>query len=467
MARAGGCDGGDGDDGNSGEAVDGHGDNGDAIDGHGDSGDAIDGHGDSGDATDGSGAPRIIAFNDVETAFDYPDRLGRLAGAIRARTDDSTLLLDAGDSTALGALAFTTDCGRGQATAFHDAVAPDVHVPGNHDFDHGPDWLTEFAAATPGTWLAANAHHDGVFEGSTVRQVAGEEVAVVGVAHPETATFCAAAEAVRFTDPVAAVQRAFEAIGPVEHRVVLSHCGQRDREIARNTDADVVIGGHDHSRTIERVDGTLVCRTAGKGRELLGVTVRDTPEATFVDTATATPDAEVLRAYRGRLATAGLDDHVTTLSDLGATATAELVARAYQTRADADAGLVFEASVREPLEGAVTTGDIVGTVPFGSDLVTVELAGDQLRELLGNTREPIDDTHGRGIWAGVDVDRKSIARGGTAKGEVVDPDDDYRVGMMSYVPESEVLPGIDRSHVVATHGPQHEHVLDYLRKNRG
>lgn len=412
--------------------------------------------------------PRLLAINDVETAFDDPERLGRLAGAIRARTDESTLLLDAGDSTALGALAFVTEDGRGRARLFHETVAPDVHVPGNHDFDHGPDWLTEFAATTPGTWLAANARCDGAFEDSTVRQVAGEEVTVVGVAHPETATFCAAAEDVRFTDPVAAVQRAFDAIGPVEHRVVLSHCGHRDRDIARNTEADVVVGGHDHDRTVERIDGTLVCRTAGKGRELLQVTLGNPPEATVFETATATTDNGVVQEYRGRLAAAGLDEHVATLEKLDATATAELVASAYRSRADADAGLVFEASVREPLGGTVTTGDVVGTIPFGSDLVSVDVAGKRLRELLRDAREPVDDTHGRVIWAGVDVDTdgNAVASDASNPGDGIDPEENYRVGMMSYVPASEVLPGVDRRRIVATHGPQHEHVLSYLRKNR-
>lgn len=420
---------------------------------------APDGVSDGGDGDDGAAdaepaGPRIIAFNDVETAFDDPDRLGRLAGAIRQRSDGATLLLDAGDSTALGALAFVTERGRGQAMAFHDAVAPDGHVPGNHDFDHGPDWLAEFAAATPGTWLAANASYEDAFENSTVRRVGGVEVAVVGVTHPETATFCAAAEDVTFTDPVEAVERALDAVGPVDYRVVLSHCGQLDRGIASKTDADVVVGGHDHARAIERIDGTLVCRTAGKGRELLEVTLGDPPEASVVATATATPDAGVRREYRDRSATAGLDDHVATLADLNRTATAELVAGAYRVGANADAGLVFEASVREPLGGAVTTGDVIGTVPFGSELVTVELPGERLRELLADSHEPVDDTHGRGIWAGVDGD-----------GGAVDGDDDCRVAMMSYVPSSGALPGVDRSRIVATHGPQHEHVLNYLNKS--
>lgn len=406
-----------------------------------------------GAADHGAGGPRILAFNDVETAFDDPERLGRLAGAIRKRTDGSTLLLDAGDSTALGALAFATDRGRGQAEAFHDAVAPEVHVPGNHDFDHGPDWLAEFAAAVPGTWLAANASFEDAFENSTVRRIGGVDVAVVGVAHPETATFCAAADEVAFTDPVTAVRRALGAVDSADYRVVLSHCGERDREIARKTAADVVVGGHDHARTVERVDGTLVCRTAGKGRELLDVTLGDSPEAAVVDTATATPDAGVLQEYRSRFATAGLDDLVATLGDLNRTATAELVAGAYRDGANAEAGLVFEASVREALGGAVTTGDVVGTVPFGSELVTVELPGERLRELLTDSHEPVDDTHGRGIWAGVDSDGVAIAG------------DDYRVAMMSYVPSSGVLPGVHRSRIVATHGPQHEHVLHYLRKN--
>jgi 2',3'-cyclic-nucleotide 2'-phosphodiesterase (5'-nucleotidase family) len=384
-----------------------------------------------------------------------------LATAIRNRRDADSLLLDAGDSTALGALAFATDTGRGQAKAFHEAVAPDAHVPGNHDFDRGPDWLAAFAAEIPGAWLAANVADNefDAFDAAARFTVAGDEVAVVGVAHPETPSFCAAVDDVEFTDPVPAVRRAFDAADPVDHRVVLSHCGVLDSTIARKTGADVVVGGHDHSRTVDRVAGTLVCRGVGTGRELLEVTLDDPPTASLVDTAAFATDPDIADEYRARLAAAGLDERLGDVGKLSVAATGQLVAEAYRSGAGADAGLVVEASVREPLAGEVTTADVVGVVPFGSDLVTVALAGEELRDLLRRTRDPLDDTHGRAIWAGADVD------GATVGGGPVDPDSDYRLGLMSYLPHSEVLPGVGPERIVENHGPQHEHVLGYVENS--
>lgn len=415
---------------------------------------------------DGAAEPRILAVNDVETAFDDPNRIGRLAGGIRAYTDESTLLLDAGDSTALGSLAFVTEEGRGQARPFHQTVAPDAHVPGNHDFDNGPDWLAEFATATPGKWLAANVNVDGVFEESHVFEVDGADVAVIGVAHPETDTFCAAADTVTFTDPAAAVKNELRALDAVDYSVVLSHCGHLDREIARETAADIVIGGHDHRRTVERIAGTLVCRTAGKGHEFLEVTLGSPADATVHETSTAEPLDALVEEYRARMDATGLTNRITQLEPLTPDATAELIASAYRSGAEAEVGLVFEASVREPLGGNVTRGDVVGVVPFSSELVSVELPGDRLRSLVRSADDPIDETHGHVILTG--PEGRMVASGDDqATRLAVDGIDDahhYRVGMMSYVPQSEVLPGIRDDDVVATHGPQHEHVLTYLRQ---
>ncbi|KPN29961.1 bifunctional 2',3'-cyclic nucleotide 2'-phosphodiesterase/3'-nucleotidase precursor protein [Halolamina pelagica] len=416
----------------------------------------------------GAAGPRLLVINDVETAVDHPERIGRLAGAVDALRDDRTAVLDAGDATAMGALAFTTDTGRGQIAPLHRALAPDAHVPGNHDFDYGPDWLAGFAAATPGRWLGANVdggeHLD--LPDSVTLDIGDRTVAVVGLVTPETPELCFAVDDLEFTDPIRAATEAIADLPPsVDHVVVLSHCGPLDEEIARAVDADAVVGAHDHERVVEHVDGTLVARTAGVGHELLEVELRAEAMGEIHETADYPVSGPIAEAYRARLDAAGLDDRLATLdAPLTTLETAGFVADAYRAEAEtpsgergADVGFVLEASVRESIAGEVTTGDLIGTVPFGSELVTLAVDAADLRAALRATQGPIDATHGLGVWANADPNSATVG------GEPVPDGETVTVGTTSYEAYNEILPGFSEQAIVANAGAQHERILSHAR----
>jgi 2',3'-cyclic-nucleotide 2'-phosphodiesterase (5'-nucleotidase family) len=252
----------------------------------------------------------------------------------------------------------------------------------------------------------------------------------------------------------------------VDHVVVLSHCGELDAEIAQAVDADAVVGAHDHERVVERVAGTLVARTAGVGHELLEVELGDgQPAATIHEAADFPVDETIADTYRERFDAAGLDDHLATLDGpLTTLETAQFVADTYRTEAatptddgGADAGFVLEASVREPLSGEVTTGDIVGTVPFDSKLETVEMDAEEFRSALRATVDPIDGTHGRGIWANADPEAMTLG------GEPVPENGTVTVGTTSYEAQKGILPGFSAEAIVADAGPQYERLLAHAR----
>lgn len=98
---------------------------------------------------------QILHYADVENAYDTPERVGRLAGAITTLHDDATVLTGGGDNTAPGVLSLV--CDGEQAQDFYKAVKPVVDVYGNHDFDNGFDAARRTAREFPGTWLNANA----------------------------------------------------------------------------------------------------------------------------------------------------------------------------------------------------------------------------------------------------------------------------------------------------------------------
>lgn len=411
-------------------------------------------------------SPRIVAFSDVESAYDDPDRVARLAGTVRSLDDDRTLVVDAGDSTALGALAFATERGRGQARPFVDRVAPDVHVPGNHDFDPGRDWLAAFTRETDGAWLAANARTgtgaasptdaDWVpepFVASTTVSLDGERVAVIGVAHPETDRLTDTGD-VTFVDPVPVAQ-SVAADATAEYVVIASHGGRHDRRLARETDADLVLGGHSHDACLETVAGTPLARTAAGGHR---VVVADLAGDVRFREADGPEDGQIRATYRERHEHAGLSGRIDTTDAMDELRVARRVARAYRRQADADCAVVLEASVRRGLSGPVTRADALGVVPFGSTLQTVTVRGLDCRDALAQAADgPLDDTHGRAIWAGSDPER------GTIRGDTPSESATYEVAMMSYTTDSGLLPGVTADRVTADHGPQHEAWLADLR----
>ena len=138
---------------------------------------------------------------------------------------------------------------------------------------------------------------------------------------------------------------------------------------------------------------------------------------------------------------------------------AGFVTDAYREVAGADVGLAFEASVRRRLDGQVTTADVIGVAPFGSDLVELRVPGRDLREALLAGRTAVDDTHGRLVSGGATVRDEAVFVGG----ERLEPDRGYDVAAMSYLSHADVLSAFSRDRVVASHGPQHEALLAHAR----
>lgn len=465
------------------------------------------------DTTAGTPPVRILHYADLENAYDEPSRIGRLAGELRARRDDRTLIIGAGDDTALGVLALLTDEARAQARPFFEAVAPDVDTLGNHDLDLGDDWIADWAGSVPTTYVCANIEGpvaDG-FPDSVVLERGGLRVGVVGVGHPETHDISGADFDSRFTDPVAAACDAVDDLRErgVDHVVVTSHAGTHDDDLARGVDADVVLGGHIHRRRTERVDGTLLVRTDGNGTEFAEVTLGEEASVRFhvvddldgatgsaagaeradaaanggtesVDADTAGPfDADLAEEYCRRRAAVGVDEPIAVVDDPlprdeearfgGESRLGNFAADAFRAAADADVGLFPGGSLRPgpPLHDEVTVGDVVGVCPFGGEVMALSLTGAELEAALEHVAVPLAGDRGwvqlhvsgmAATWT--DDDALQSVRVG---GEPVEPEASYRVATAAYVVVVDGYGPLDRDHVVASHVPQYEALVEHAR----
>lgn len=477
---------------------------------------------------------RILGYSDLENAYDDPTRVGAFTDLIARRRDERTLVVGAGDNTALGTLALLTDESRAQALPFFEAAEPAADTFGNHDFDHGRAWAAEWADRVPATYCCANVtgpaeRFDGATGGvpdGTVVERGGHRIGVVGVAHPDTADICGTVDELDFSDPVAAANDAFAQLGAVDHRVVLAHCGAEDPTVARGVDADLVLGGHLHSRQTERFGDTLLVRTAGGGTELVevtlggadpddgsaGVAFHEVDPASFDpkpaptaeadggrqgpgDGRTVTPSSDVragaessdrtqaaaslAETYRQRRAALGVDEVVAQVEDPlvrtederfgGESRVGNFAADAMRESAGAQLGLFPGGSVRtgDPLAGAVTVGDVVSVCPFGGPVVECELDGTALRAVLEEAAYPHNGDRG---WVQFHVsggrvvwtDENELARA-TVGGDPLDPDGTYRVATPEYVVWIDAYAALSRETAVAEHDEQWQALVAHAR----
>ena len=435
---------------------------------------------------------RLLHYSDLETALDDPERCARLAGTLAARRDGDTVVIGTGDNTAPGALSLATE-GRA-ALEFFRTVSPDVDTFGNHDFDFGPEVARRNAGDAPQAWLCANATRDGErfaadvgVEPGAVVETDDYRVGVVGVAHPETVGINPAAEGVTFSDPVPAVREEAAALRErgVDRVVVASHCGNGDARIARETDVDVVLGGHVHDVHVETVDDTLTVRPGRGGTYVAEVEFEPSTAATVREVDDGHRDDDLAAALRDTLARHGLDETVATVADpvelteesvMAAESRAgNFVADALRWGAGADVAISPAGALRADgaLDGDVTAAQVINLTPYEDDLAVVSLSGDRLLDALAELPlgYHLDDfpprycshvSGARVVWD----DGDGVLRAATVGGEPVDPDREYTLTVADYLIETDhVSSAYGEGDVVRRCGVAHEAVVDYAREH--
>lgn len=432
---------------------------------------------------------RVLHYADLESAYDDPERIGRLAGLVRSRRDGETIVVGSGDNTGPGVLALKTN-GR-QSLDFFRAVDPDADTFGNHEFDYEPETTRGLVRESPQTWVCANAF-DGdepfaVEEGVVPWTVVGttsSQVGVFGVASPDTGDISPPAASLSFTDPIDAARDAVAALRErdVDRVLGLSHCGDDD-DLAAAIEADAICGGHYHEPREDIVADTLVVRPGASGEHLVEVDLdTDRPTATWHTVTDGPLDEGVADRLRERMQAVGLDEVVTTLDVpidrrpmLGETAVGNFMADAFRHAGETDVGLVHAGSVRdtnEPFVGEVTVGDLVSLLPFDNELVTLELSGRELRETArlasGSHLDLPDERWWPGHFSNVTIVWDHPSRefvDVTVGGEPIDDERTYTLTTFDYnITYDPLFPRLTDERVLETIGSQHDAMIAYARE---
>ena len=347
-------------------------------------------------------------------------RVATLRDRVRTESPDTMLLL--GGDTLSPSVASNTFRGE-QMIATWNALKLDLAVPGNHEFDFGPEVFRRRIAESKFAWLAdnmsdrASGRPFGGTQRAQLRRFGRVKIGFLGVVTADTPQTSKPGPDVRFTDPVATAKRTAARLRAQGATIVvaLTHLAMaEDLRLASTGAVDLVLGGHDHvvmqslaghtpifkagsdARLVARIDLVIDPRTRRLKHidwSLLPVTA-DVPEEPEV--------AKVVAVYERQLAalqdkpvgetTVALDARQEA-SRSRETNLGDWLADIYRARTGADAALVNGGSIRSNTTygpGALSKRDILSILPFENPIVKLDVPGRVLRQALEHGLAEID-----------------------------------------------------------------------------
>ncbi|WP_229098547.1 bifunctional metallophosphatase/5'-nucleotidase [Turicibacter sanguinis] len=333
------------------------------------------------------------------------------------------LVLDAGDIFH-GTPFATVELGQSVAQVLK-VVGYDAMSPGNHDFNYGQDRLIELGKVADVELLAANVK---TIEGKLrygdcfVKEIGEMRVGVFGLTTPETGTKTNPENVVGLTfgTEEEIVAEAKSMVQVLQERGVdviigLMHMGiDTDSRIKSTTiasqvdDIDLIIDGHSHSELnqYEIVNGTILTSTGEHFKNVGVVTIQydlmadeiiklvphqismkqlekceeDTEVKSVIDRI-KNNQKSILEEVIGTTAIKLEGGRSSVLN--GHTNLGHLLTAAMLNETQADISLINGGTIRDSIDvGMITKGDVLKVLPFSNHIVTVEMTGKQLIEIL-------------------------------------------------------------------------------------
>ncbi|NPU85086.1 MAG: bifunctional metallophosphatase/5'-nucleotidase [Syntrophaceae bacterium] len=365
--------------------------------------------------THGHILPGVVKTVDPERPVGGAAWLAQMIEDERAKNPQGTLLLSGGDMFQGTAI---SNVFRGApVTEIMNALAFDAMAVGNHEFDWGMDTLRKLRTAARTPWLAANIV-DGQGKGLPgvkpwiIAERKGIRIAVIGITTPETAwtTKPGNVAGLTFREPKDVLPGLIRQVRAEGARlvVVLSHCGlDADRKTAGEVEGiDVIVGGHSHTAVMDPVVvGKTVIVQAGCYGQYLGVLeLQVDPEEGRITGFTEKNElkavysgpkdsfdpaiAAIVASYDDRIrdrfaAVVGSTEVDLTRNYRGESNLGDLIADAMREAAGADIALMNSGGIRTDISrGAVTLEILYTLLPFDNLLVSMDLTGRQVLQIL-------------------------------------------------------------------------------------
>jgi 5'-nucleotidase len=350
----------------------------------------------------------------------------------------------------------------------------DYSTFGNHEFDFGPDVLRQRMKESKFKWIVANVIDKktgkpfGDAPAFVVREFDGVKVALFGLTLEETKTTSRPGPDVEFLNPCETARKMVTEIhaSGVKTVIALTHLSMsEDKEVARCSGVDVIIGGHEHTLLESSSGGAPIFKMTADARELGQIDLNISKSTGAVESidwrvipvTDKTQDDPQFAAINRKYGTLlkELSQLVGRTSvDLNAssacgrtqeTNVGDFIADSFRAATGADVGLMNGGSIRADAiigAGALTKRDVLSILPFKNRVVKVELSGALLRQVLehGVARSAEDAEPGRfpqvsGINFSFDATRAAGSRivSLTINGQPLDDTKNYTLATSDYV----------------------------------
>jgi 5'-nucleotidase len=362
----------------------------------------------------------LLQVNDVYTLEPVDEgrrggfaRLATLVKRIR-RENPATLLAVAGDVIS-PSVASTLLKGE-QMIGGLNALGLDVATFGNHEFDFGPAVLLDRMRESAFTWLSTNVvdrrtgRPFGGAQPELFLTLAGVRVGVLGVTTPQTAATSSPGPDVEIREAIGVARAATADLRTRGAQLVVAVTHQEmaaDRAMAAapGVELDVILGGHEHEPLVAEEGRTLITKAGADARYLVQVDLwigsdgklRERSWAFHEVSERIAPDPDTARVVRtwservGRELDAVVAQTAVPLEGRRGrlrteeTNLGDFIADAMRAHARTDVALINGGGIRSDRiipPGPLTRRDLAAMSPFGNVVVTLELTGQTLREVV-------------------------------------------------------------------------------------
>lgn len=293
-------------------------------------------------------------------------------------------------------------------------IGLDYATLGNHEFDFGPDELLKRMKESKFQWISANVvDKDGKSFGGmppfVIRELGGIKIGIFGLLLPDTMTTSRPGPDVRILNSCETAKRVVPQMRAAGAQVVvaLTHLSMReDKELAHCVpEIDLIIGGHEHTLLQSLAGRTPIFKMTADARQMgrFDLTVdRATGKLQSVDWEVIPVTDKIADDPSFAAVTEKYKDTLLTYTELvgrtqvrldarseanrtGETNIGDFVADALREAVGADVALINGGSIRadtifEP--GSLSKHDVLAILPFGTEVVKVEVSGATLRRAL-------------------------------------------------------------------------------------
>ncbi len=316
--------------------------------------------------------------------------------------------------------------------ALMNVAPPDLFVPGNHEFDFGPEVFARRMGEAKFPLFAANLRKaDGSaaagFQDTAMREVGGVKIGIVGITAQDSPEKSSPGKAYVFApslDTTVAKAKELRDQG-ADLVVAVVHASQDvDRAIIDSRAADVVVSGDDHDLAVFYDGRTVYAEGKSEADYVTAIdlaidvkekdgkrSVKWFPNFRLIDTAgvTADPDTQKMVDQYRELLSSELDVAVgTTAIALDSrkasvrtqeTAMGNLVADATRWAVGADIAITNGGGIRGnkeyPAGATLSRRDILTELPFGNRTVKLAVTGETVLAALENGFSDVENSNGR------------------------------------------------------------------------